>query len=208
MCSLYSTSSTTDWQRIERVIRECRTSVLPFALRLGFKRADVLYEIKHCERRMTLPLAVRIARVFPRYSLSWLMTGRGMLRTSPRKKRLSSQAAIAGRHDFHIPLLLGRWEMIRSFCLSGDSKSGLETEAFFAAGEIVWDFLSEGKVVQYENGKRVAEVDYLFDPVSGNLFVEQSVLQVIRLNVSQMEFLDCSDCPREEAAVFIFRPCR
>lgn len=77
---MYHSFPHTDWQRIERIVRECRTSVLSLALSLGFKRPDPLYRIKSNERKITLALAVRILRNWPQFNLGWLLTGQGPVR--------------------------------------------------------------------------------------------------------------------------------
>ncbi|MFQ8826642.1 MAG: hypothetical protein ACLR76_03405 [Alistipes sp.] len=77
---VYQSFPYTDWQRIERVVRECRISVLSLALSLGFKRPDPLYRIKSSERKITLALAVRIHRNWPQFNLGWLLTGQGPVR--------------------------------------------------------------------------------------------------------------------------------
>lgn len=211
---MYQSFPYTDWQRIERVVRECRISVLSLALSLGFKRPDPLYRIKSSERKITLALAVRIHRNWPQFNLGWLLTGQGPVRleagSASEEKSLSSlsDGAVGPRRKLAAPpaeSIVGRWELTHAFSLVDEWQSDGKPDATFACDEIVWDFGPDRIVVQYEWGVEVAREGYLYDPASGQLFVEHSVMQVVRLNAEVLEFLDRSDSEKGSAAVFVFR---
>ena len=212
---MYPSFPHTDWQRIERIVRECRTSVLSLALSLGFKRPDPLYRIKSNERKITLALAVRILRNWPQFNLGWLLTGQGPVRLevgpASGEGNLSplSGDAVSPQRKFGAPptaeSIVGRWELTHAFSLVDEWQSDGQPDATFACNEIVWDFGPDRIVVQYEWGVEVAREGYLYDPASGQLFVEHSVMQIVRLNAETLEFLDRSDSEKGSAAVFVFR---
>ena len=188
--------------------------MLSLALSLGFKRPDPLYRIKSNERKITLALAVRILRNWPQFNLGWLLTGQGPVRLEvgpasgreifPRFPATQSAAkkvrrAADGRVDC-------RSVGIDSRVLScGRVAVRRATRCHVSCNEIVWDFGPDRIVVQYEWGVEVAREGYLYDPVSGQLFVEHSVMQIVRLNAETLEFLDRSDSEKGSAAVFVFR---
>ena len=196
---MYHSFPHTDWQRIERIVRECRTSVLSLALSLGFKRPDPLYRIKSNERKITLALAVRILRNWPQFNLGWLLTGQGPVRLevgpASGEGNLSplSGDAVSPQRKFGAPptaeSIVGRWELTHAFSLVDEWQSDGQPDATFACNEIVWDFGPDRIVVQYEWGVEVAREGYLYDPASGQLFVEHSVMQIVRLNAETLEFL-------------------
>lgn len=53
-------------------------------------------------------------------------------------------------------------------------------------------------------GVEVAREGYLYDPASGQLFVEHSVMQIVRLNAETLEFLDRSDSEKRLCGGFRF----
>ena len=187
----------------------------PWALSLGFKRPDPLYRIKSNERKITLALAVRILRNWPQFNLGWLLTGQGPVRLevgpASGEGNLSplSGDAVSPQRKFGAPptaeSIVGRWELTHAFSLVDEWQSDGQPDATFACNEIVWDFGPDRIVVQYEWGVEVAREGYLYDPASGQLFVEHSVMQIVRLNAETLEFLDRSDSEKGSAAVFVFR---
>lgn len=168
---MYHSFPHTDWQRIERIVRECRTSVLSLALSLGFKRPDPLYRIKSNERKITLALAVRILRNWPLFNLGWLLTGQGPVRLevgpASGEGNLSALSgdAVRPQRKFGAPpmaeSIVGRWELTHAFSLVDEWQSDGQPDATFACNEIVWDFGPDRIVVQYEWGVEVAREGYL-----------------------------------------------
>ncbi len=72
-----------NWQRLEQVIKWAGMSVNAFALNLGLKRSENLYQIKKGNHGISKELANIISEKYPVISKSWLLTGEGqMLRDS------------------------------------------------------------------------------------------------------------------------------
>lgn len=65
----------TCWQRIEKVLKYADMSANHFAKYIGLARGENLYQIKRGRNRISLDVAQKIHRKFPRFSISWLMCG-------------------------------------------------------------------------------------------------------------------------------------
>lgn len=63
------------WQRIEKVLKYADMSANYFAKYIGLARGENLYQIKRGRNRISLDVAQKIHRKFPRFSISWLMCG-------------------------------------------------------------------------------------------------------------------------------------
>lgn len=63
------------WQRIEKVLKHADMSANYFAKYIGLARGENLYQIKRGRNRISLDVAQKIHRKFPRFSISWLMCG-------------------------------------------------------------------------------------------------------------------------------------
>lgn len=63
------------WQRIEKVLKHADMSANYFAKYIGLRHGENLYQIKRGRNKISLDVARRIHRKFPRYSISWLMCG-------------------------------------------------------------------------------------------------------------------------------------
>lgn len=66
-----------NWHRLERVIKWTGLSVNSFALNLGLKRSENLYQIKKGNNGISRDLADMITAKYPSISKGWLLTGEG-----------------------------------------------------------------------------------------------------------------------------------
>ena len=66
------------WERLSEVIAYSGLSVNAFAQAIGLKRAENLYQIKRGNNGVSPKLAKSINRVFPRFSVAWLIFGEGV----------------------------------------------------------------------------------------------------------------------------------
>ena len=66
-----------NWQRLEKVIKWAGMSVNAFALHIGLKRSENLYQIKKGNHGISKELANIISENYPVISKSWLLTGEG-----------------------------------------------------------------------------------------------------------------------------------
>lgn len=71
----------TDWQRLEQVIRWTGLSTNAFALGIGLKRSENLYQIKRGNHGISKELAELIVRKYPGINRAWLLTGEGDMQT-------------------------------------------------------------------------------------------------------------------------------
>lgn len=67
----------TDWQRLEQVIKWTGLSTNAFAVGIGLKRSENLYQIKRGNNGISKDLAELITRKYPSVNRSWLLTGDG-----------------------------------------------------------------------------------------------------------------------------------
>ena len=65
------------WHRLERVIKWTGLSVNSFALNIGLKRSENLYQIKRGNNGISRDLANLITTKYPTVSKGWLLTGEG-----------------------------------------------------------------------------------------------------------------------------------
>lgn len=68
-----------NWQRLEKVVRWTGLSVNAFALEIGLKRSENLYQIKKGNHGISKALAETITQKYPEVSRSWLLTGEGSM---------------------------------------------------------------------------------------------------------------------------------
>ncbi len=66
-----------NWQRLEKVIKWAGMSANAFALHIGLKRSENLYQIKKGNHGISKELANIISTKYPQISKSWLLTGDG-----------------------------------------------------------------------------------------------------------------------------------
>lgn len=69
----------TDWQRLEQVIKWTGLSTNAFAVGIGLKRSENLYQIKRGNNGISKDLAELITRKYPSVNRSWLLTGDGAM---------------------------------------------------------------------------------------------------------------------------------
>ncbi len=67
----------TDWQRLEQVVKWSGMSTNKFALQIGLKRSENLYQIKRGNFGISKELARLIVEHYPQISQLWLLTGHG-----------------------------------------------------------------------------------------------------------------------------------
>ncbi|MFI3295187.1 MAG: S24 family peptidase [Rikenellaceae bacterium] len=67
----------TDWQRLEKVVKWSGMSTNRFAMNIGLKRSENLYQIKRGNFGISKELARLIWIKYPTISLLWLLTGEG-----------------------------------------------------------------------------------------------------------------------------------
>lgn len=83
------------WHRLERVIKWAGLSVNSFALTIGLKRSENLYQIKRGNNGISRDLVNLIVTKYPNISKGWLMTGEGeMLIESQQSSSLSDSQGI------------------------------------------------------------------------------------------------------------------
>lgn len=68
-----------NWQRLEKVVRWSGMSVNAFAMHIGLKRSENLYQIKKGNHGISKELARVITEKYPAISKSWLLTGEGSM---------------------------------------------------------------------------------------------------------------------------------
>ena len=66
------------WRRLERVIKWTGLSINSFALTIGLKRSENLYQIKKGNNGISRDLAELITAKYPSVSKGWLLTGEGV----------------------------------------------------------------------------------------------------------------------------------
>lgn len=67
----------TDWQRLEQVIKWTGLSTNAFAVGIGLKRSENLYQIKRGNNGISKDLAELITRKYSNINRAWLLTGDG-----------------------------------------------------------------------------------------------------------------------------------
>jgi len=86
--------STSDWKRLEAVIRYTQLSVNAFALGIGLKRAEVIYRVKRGKNAISKDLAELITIKYCNISKSWLLTGEGSMYIMEPQEKSSENEAI------------------------------------------------------------------------------------------------------------------
>lgn len=69
--------NTEKWHRLEQVIKWTGLSINAFALHIGLKRSENLYQIKKGNNGISHDLAELITAKYPSISKGWLLTGEG-----------------------------------------------------------------------------------------------------------------------------------
>lgn len=69
----------TSWQRLEQVIKWAGMSTNKFALGIGLKRSENLYQIKRGSFGISKELSSLITKKYPQINRAWLITGDGQM---------------------------------------------------------------------------------------------------------------------------------
>ena len=69
------------WERLQNVIEQTGLSINAFALSIGLKRAENLYQIKKGNHEISRDLARKISRKYTNINEAWLLTGQGGMET-------------------------------------------------------------------------------------------------------------------------------
>jgi len=68
------------WDRLSQVIKEVDVrSANAFAYKLGLRRSENLYQIKKGNHGISKELASRINKLYPQFSIGWLLTGENVV---------------------------------------------------------------------------------------------------------------------------------
>lgn len=74
----------TDSERIENIIKYTGLTSNAFALKIGYDRAQTIYNVLNENRPISAKLATNICNSYPEISKAWLLTGEGeMLHQKP-----------------------------------------------------------------------------------------------------------------------------
>ena len=82
------------WRRLERVIKWTGLSINSFALTIGLKRSENLYQIKKGNNGISRDLAELITAKYPSVSKGWLLTGEGEMLKHESPTELKSNTSI------------------------------------------------------------------------------------------------------------------
>lgn len=82
------------WHRLERVIKWTGLSVNSFALNIGLKRSENLYQIKRGNNGISRDLAELIATKYPSVSKGWLLTGEGSMFIDGQSSDVDSEQGV------------------------------------------------------------------------------------------------------------------
>ena len=91
------------WHRLERVIKWTGLSVNSFALNIGLKRSENLYQIKKGNNGISRDLATLITTKYPSVSKAWLLTGEGEMFV----EQVAASASQAGVPYYGMDILAG-----------------------------------------------------------------------------------------------------
>lgn len=80
-----------NWQRLEQVIKWTGMSTHAFALAIGLKRSENLYQIKRGSFGISKELARLITTKYPMVSRSWLITGDGQMLSGASNEKEAEQ---------------------------------------------------------------------------------------------------------------------
>jgi phage repressor protein C with HTH and peptisase S24 domain len=78
------------WERLEQVINWSGLTINAFALSIGLKRAENLYQIKKGRNSISKDLAESITKKYCNISKSWLITGEGSMFTDENSQKSES----------------------------------------------------------------------------------------------------------------------
>ena len=78
-----------DWQRLDKIIRWTGMSVNAFALNIGLRRSENLYQIKRGNNGISKELAETIVLRYPNISKGWILAGEGEMFCNNQTKNIS-----------------------------------------------------------------------------------------------------------------------
>ncbi len=87
------------WQRLEAVIKWAGMSTNSFAMHIGLRRAENLYQIKKGNNAISSRLAKQIIDMFPQIDFEWLLRGEGSMvrgQVSQSKPRTTTLPILVG----------------------------------------------------------------------------------------------------------------
>ncbi|MEF9949671.1 MAG: hypothetical protein RR752_00660, partial [Mucinivorans sp.] len=84
----------TSWQRLEQVVKWTGTSTNKFAMSIGLKRSENLYQIKRGAFGISKELSSLITKKYPQISRSWLITGEGQMLTGAAAAGIDPETAV------------------------------------------------------------------------------------------------------------------
>lgn len=79
------------WERLQKVIDESGLSINAFALSIGLKRAENLYQIRKGNHDISRDLARKVTTKYPQVNEAWLLTGKGEMHageTAPSSRKI------------------------------------------------------------------------------------------------------------------------
>lgn len=92
----------TNWQRLEQLIKWTGLSTNAFAMAIGLKRSENLYQIKRGSYGISKELASLITKKYPVVSRAWLLTGDGSMLNIPSDPHVKNDVSkVEGAIPFH-----------------------------------------------------------------------------------------------------------
>lgn len=88
------TETMTAWQRLEQVVKWAGVSTNKFALNIGLKRSENLYQIKRGSFGISKELSSLITKKYPQINRSWLITGDGQMLTGAAAAGIDPETAV------------------------------------------------------------------------------------------------------------------
>lgn len=84
----------TSWQRLEQVVKWAGISTNKFALSIGLKRSENLYQIKRGAFGISKELSSLITQKYPQINRAWLLTGDGQMLTGAAAAGIDPETAV------------------------------------------------------------------------------------------------------------------
>ena len=81
-----------DWQRLDKIIRWTGMSVNAFALNIGLRRSENLYQIKRGNNGISKELAETIVMRYPNISKGWILAGEGEMFCNNTTKNVAEKS--------------------------------------------------------------------------------------------------------------------
>lgn len=179
------------WQRISHILKTESLSLQTFSRRLGLRRPFSLERIERGEDIISPELAARINKLYPAYSIPWLLLGRG---------------AHPGAAPDELPDLsgsiIGKWNLTHTYNYFADT---WDEEQSFAPDESAWRFQRNGMTVFYEHGEAIDIAPYTYDPATGHIRIRHIDAVMLTVTATRMEYLDWSEWPAGGLVKYIYK---